>query len=150
MSAANGLIAALPRTATANGPPVSPASPASPVTPSRAHARHVVAPDGRNPASHADFGLDLLGGRCGSTQTEFPHGATELADAALTRSAELGCAHAEFHAMCTRSGSVEVRNAALAATTDQAETGLSVRVPRDGAWGFAAASDVAPESAARR
>lgn len=84
-----------------------------------------------------------------SMQVDFPHSATELADAALTRSTELGCAHAEFRAMRTRSGSVEVRNAALAATTDQAETGLSVRVLRDGAWGFAAASDMTPESAAR-
>ena len=64
--------------------------------------------------------------------------ARELASAALHRAVELGCSHADFRLERVRTAVLNLRDAQLDTSIDTEDTGLSVRVLHDGAWGFAA------------
>ena len=72
-----------------------------------------------------------------------------LAEAALTRAGELGVDHADFRVERIREGSTRVHDAELEGAIDAEQTGLAVRVVRDGVWGFAAGVDLTPDAAAR-
>ncbi len=72
-----------------------------------------------------------------------------LADAALSRAAELGCRHAEFRVERLREAYRSFRDHGLESTTDGQVLGLSVRVVHNGVWGFAADIALTPDSAAR-
>ena len=72
-----------------------------------------------------------------------------LADAALSRAAELGCGHAEFRVERLREAYRSFRDHGLESTTDGQVLGLSVRVVHNGVWGFAADIALTPDSAAR-
>ncbi len=74
---------------------------------------------------------------------------SELADAALTRAAELGCQHADVRIERIREAHRSFRDHALEATTDTQVLGLSVRVVFDGVWGFAAGISLTTTEAAR-
>jgi TldD protein len=71
-----------------------------------------------------------------------------LADSALSRARELGAGHADLRVERVRTSGVHLRDARLAASGDDTDAGLAVRVLVDGVWGFAAATDLTPESAA--
>lgn len=71
-----------------------------------------------------------------------------LADAALTRARELGAGHADFRFERIRSASWRLRDGRPAGSSDDILLGLAVRVVVDGAWGFAAGVDLAPDAAA--
>ena len=71
-----------------------------------------------------------------------------LADAALGRARELGCAHAEFRVVRTRTAQLSLRDSVVESDTDSEELGLSLRVVHGGSWGFAAAVVRTPEVAA--
>ncbi|GAA4156263.1 TldD/PmbA family protein [Actinomadura keratinilytica] len=73
----------------------------------------------------------------------------ELADAALTRARELGCAHADFRLERIRSQTLRLHDAALETALDADDLGLSVRVVKNGTWGFAAGIDLSAAGAAR-
>ncbi|GLW64980.1 modulator of DNA gyrase [Actinomadura rubrobrunea] len=73
----------------------------------------------------------------------------ELADAALTRARELGCEHADFRLERIRSQTLRLYDAALETALDADDLGLSVRVVKNGTWGFAAGIDLSPDGAAR-
>jgi TldD protein len=70
-----------------------------------------------------------------------------LADAALDRARGLGAGHADLRVERVRTAGVRLRDARLASTGDDTDTGLAVRVLVDGVWGFAAATDLTPEAA---
>jgi TldD protein len=70
-----------------------------------------------------------------------------LADAALSRAQELGAGHADLRVERVRTSAVHLRDARLAASGDDTDTGLAVRVLVDGVWGFAAASDLTTRAA---
>ena len=72
-----------------------------------------------------------------------------LADAALSRAAELGCRHAEFRVERLREAYRSFRDHGLESTTDGQVLGLSVRVVHNGVWGFAADIALTQDSAAR-
>ncbi|GAA2591818.1 TldD/PmbA family protein [Actinomadura fulvescens] len=72
-----------------------------------------------------------------------------LADAALSRARELGAEHADFRLERIRSQTLRLHDAALETALDADDVGLSVRVVKDGTWGFAAGIDLTPEGAAR-
>jgi TldD protein len=72
-----------------------------------------------------------------------------LADAALTRARELGAAHADFRLERIRSQTLRLYDANLQTALDADDLGLSVRVVKDGTWGFAAGVDLTSEGAAR-
>ncbi len=72
---------------------------------------------------------------------------SHLADAALSRARDLGAGHADLRVERVRTGSVRLRDARLAATGDDTDAGLAVRVLVDGVWGFAAASDLTDAAA---
>jgi TldD protein len=72
-----------------------------------------------------------------------------LADAALSRARDLGAGHADLRVERVRTSAVQLRDARLASSGDDTDTGLAVRVLVDGVWGFAAATDLTPESAAQ-
>ena len=72
-----------------------------------------------------------------------------LADAALSRAAELGCRHAEFRVERLREAYRSFRDHGLESTTDGQVLGLSVRVVHNGVWGFAADIALTTDSAAR-
>jgi TldD protein len=72
-----------------------------------------------------------------------------LADAALSRAAELGVSHADFRLERVRTGSLALRDGELESSTDSEDLGLAVRVVHEGAWGFAAGIERSPEAAAR-
>ena len=72
-----------------------------------------------------------------------------LADAALSRAAELGCSHAEVRIERLREALRTFRDHALESTTDSQVLGLSVRVVHDGVWGFAGDIALTSASAAR-
>jgi TldD protein len=74
---------------------------------------------------------------------------TQLADAALSRARQLGVEHADFRLERNRDASLRVHDAEVDGALDAEETGMSVRVVRDGTWGFAAGVDLTPEAAAR-
>jgi TldD protein len=71
-----------------------------------------------------------------------------LADAALSRARELGAGHADLRVERVRTSAVHLRDARLAGSADDTDTGLAVRVLVDGVWGFAAASDLTLQAAA--
>lgn len=71
----------------------------------------------------------------------------ECASAALQRAGELGAEYADLRVAMTRSASLRLRDAIVEGTTDDASTGMSVRVLWQGCWGFAA-SDVVSVSEA--
>lgn len=72
-----------------------------------------------------------------------------LADAALSRAAALGAAHADFRFERLRAQDLRLRDGALEGRHDAEETGYAVRVVVDGTWGFAAGVHRTPEAAAR-
>src|SRR5437868_7510957 len=72
-----------------------------------------------------------------------------LADAALSRARELGAQHADFRLERIRSQTLRLADAALETALDADDVGLSVRVVKDGTWGFAAGIDLTPGGAAR-
>jgi TldD protein len=72
-----------------------------------------------------------------------------LADAALQRVRDLGAEHADFRLERIRSQDVRLRDAQLEGTHDGEDVGFSVRVVRDGSWGFAAAVDLTTDEAVR-
>ncbi|WP_433471927.1 TldD/PmbA family protein [Spirillospora sp. CA-142024] len=72
-----------------------------------------------------------------------------LADAALSRARELGAEHADFRLERIRSQTLRLHDAALETALDADDVGLSVRVVKDGTWGFAAGIDLTPGGAAR-
>ena len=71
-----------------------------------------------------------------------------LADAALTRARELGAAHADFRLERIRSQSLRLKDGAPERALDTDDIGLSVRVVKDGTWGFASGIDLTAEAAA--
>ncbi|SOD71375.1 TldD protein [Jatrophihabitans sp. GAS493] len=73
---------------------------------------------------------------------------TALADAALTRAAELGAEHADFRLERIRTAMLSIRDAALDSSSDSEDLGLAVRVIHNGAWGFASGIARTPEAAA--
>jgi TldD protein len=72
-----------------------------------------------------------------------------LADAALSRARSLGAGHADLRVERVRTGAVRLRDARLAGSADDTDTGLAVRVLVDGVWGFAAATDLTDAAAVR-
>ncbi|WP_019633820.1 TldD/PmbA family protein [Actinomadura atramentaria] len=72
-----------------------------------------------------------------------------LADAALGRAAALGAEHADFRLERVRSQTLRLHDAELETALDADDVGLSVRVVKDGTWGFAAGVDLTPDGAAR-
>ncbi|MDP9221556.1 MAG: TldD/PmbA family protein [Actinomycetota bacterium] len=70
-----------------------------------------------------------------------------LADAALARARDLGAGHADLRVERVRTSSVRLRDGRLAGSRDDTDAGLAVRVLVDGVWGFAAATDLTPDSA---
>ncbi|MDT0310091.1 TldD/PmbA family protein [Streptomyces sp. DSM 44917] len=72
-----------------------------------------------------------------------------LADAALTRAAELGADHADFRLERNRTAYWVLRDARPAGSQDTTDLGFAVRVVHGGSWGFAAGVDLTPEAAAR-
>jgi TldD protein len=61
-----------------------------------------------------------------------------LADAALTRAVDLGCAHADIRVERIRTQVISLRDARPESFTDAEDLGLAVRVVHEGTWGFAA------------
>ena len=72
-----------------------------------------------------------------------------LAEAALQRARELGAEHADFRLERIRNQDLSLRDGRLDGTHDGEDVGFSVRVVRDGTWGFAAAVDLTIDEAAR-
>jgi TldD protein len=70
-----------------------------------------------------------------------------MADAALTRAAELGASYAAFRLERIRSQAIRVRDSAVEGVNDGDDIGFSVRVVLDGTWGFAADVTRTPEAA---
>ena len=71
-----------------------------------------------------------------------------LADAALQVARSAGAAYAAVRVQRVRDVVVRVRDRAVEGTSDETDTGLSVRVVVDGAWGFAATGGLTTTSAA--
>ena len=71
-----------------------------------------------------------------------------LADAALDRARSLGAEHADFRLERIRSQTLRLHDAALETALDADDVGLSVRVVKNGTWGFAAGIELTPEGAA--
>jgi TldD protein len=61
----------------------------------------------------------------------------ELADAALSRAAELGAEHTDLRVERIRTADLRLHDARLETSHDDDERGLAVRVVHDGTWGFA-------------
>jgi TldD protein len=74
---------------------------------------------------------------------------SRLAEAALARARELGAEHADLRVETVRAQRIALRDGLVDGVSDDADTGLSVRVVHDGTWGFAAGVVLTPESAAR-
>ena len=72
-----------------------------------------------------------------------------LADAALSRARELGVEHADFRLERIRTQDLSIRDGKLETSRDGEDVGFAMRVIRDGTWGFAAAVDLTPDTAAR-
>jgi TldD protein len=86
----------------------------------------------------------------GSIDPEFTaHPLRQLADAALQRAADLGAEYADFRAEWVRGQQIGLSDGNLETLYDTDDLGLAVRVVVEGTWGFAAAVDLTPESAAR-
>lgn len=93
-----------------------------------------------------DEGAPPSGGdRLDPTFTDLP--LTQLADAALSRAADLGVEHADLRVERIRSQHIAVRDTALSGMHDGEDVGLSVRVVHDGTWGFAALPELTPDGA---
>jgi TldD protein len=71
-----------------------------------------------------------------------------MADAALGRARDLGAEHADFRAERIRDQRIALRDGRLDGTSDDLDTGISVRVVHDGTWGFAAGVALTPAAAA--
>jgi TldD protein len=71
-----------------------------------------------------------------------------MAEAALARARHLGAEHADFRAERIRDQRIHLRDGRAEGTGDDLDTGMSVRVVHDGAWGFAAGVVLTPEAAA--
>jgi TldD protein len=71
-----------------------------------------------------------------------------LADAALTRARELGAEHADLRVERVRDADVHLKDARLASSGDDTDSGLAVRVVVDGTWGFASAATMTTDAAA--
>jgi TldD protein len=69
------------------------------------------------------------------------------AEAALSQARRRGAAHCDVRVERLRGQTIVVRDRELQTSADSETVGLSVRVIRRGAWGFAAGVDVTPESA---
>lgn len=72
-----------------------------------------------------------------------------LADAALTRAAELGATAASVQVHRTRTGRLRLRDGDVQGTSDDAQTALGVRLATDGGWGFAATDELTVDAGAR-
>ena len=72
-----------------------------------------------------------------------------IADAALSVARKEGASHAEVRVGRTRDASIRVRDRSLEGAAEEETSGLSVRVLREGTWGFAATTELTPEAAAR-
>jgi TldD protein len=72
-----------------------------------------------------------------------------MADAALSRAREAGANHAEVRVERTKGSHARVRDRELLGAADTEAVGLSVRVLRDGTWGFAASTELTSDAAAR-
>jgi TldD protein len=72
-----------------------------------------------------------------------------LADAALSRAAELGAEHADFRLERTRNQTIKLRDGRLEVLHDGQVLGFGIRVVDDGSWGFAASVDLTAEEAVR-
>jgi TldD protein len=70
-----------------------------------------------------------------------------FADAALSTARSGGASHAEIRVERTRARSVRIRDRDLEGSGEELTAGLSVRVLRDGTWGFAATTACDPDSA---
>ncbi|HUJ66795.1 MAG TPA: TldD/PmbA family protein [Acidimicrobiales bacterium] len=73
----------------------------------------------------------------------------EVADAALDRARRGGASHAEFRVERSRTWHGRARDRVLLGASGDDTVGLSVRVLREGTWGFAASTDLDSDSAAR-
>lgn len=73
---------------------------------------------------------------------------TTLADAGLSRAAELGCEHADLRVERIREGFRSFRDRDLQTSSDDEVLGLSVRVLHEGVWGFAAGISLTADTAA--
>ncbi|GAA4919800.1 TldD/PmbA family protein [Streptomonospora salina] len=71
-----------------------------------------------------------------------------LADAALQRARDLGAEHADFRLERIRGRYLALTDAALDSESDSDTLGFAVRVVHDGVWGFAAATELSPDTAA--
>ena len=71
-----------------------------------------------------------------------------LAEAALSRAADLGATYADFRFERGRSQSVKVHDRNLERLVDNESVGYAVRVVHGGAWGFAAAVELSVDAAA--
>ncbi len=72
-----------------------------------------------------------------------------LADAALQRARGLGASHADFRLELHRTQHIRLSDANLEAVVDSEVIGLAVRVIKNDTWGFAGASDLTEQAAAR-
>ena len=72
----------------------------------------------------------------------------QLADAALSRAADLGCTYADLRVERIREGVRTFRDASLESSTDHTTVGLAVRVVHDGVWGFASGNGLTTTTAA--
>jgi TldD protein len=72
-----------------------------------------------------------------------------IADAALSAAGGAGASHAEVRVERIRDSSIRIRDRQVEGTADGEVAGIAVRVLHDGTWGFAAATDMSPEAAAR-
>lgn len=72
-----------------------------------------------------------------------------LADAALARARELGAAHADFRCERIRSQTLRLHDGKLQTALDADDVGLSVRVIKNGTWGFAAGVELTVQGAAK-
>ena len=72
-----------------------------------------------------------------------------IADAALSVARKEGASHAEVRVGRTRDASIRIRDRSLEGAAEEETSGLSVRVLREGTWGFAATTELTAEAAAR-
>lgn len=72
----------------------------------------------------------------------------QLADAALARARSLGVEHADFRLERVRYQSLRLRDGSVEQAADADDVGFSVRVVREGTWGFAAGIDLTTDAAA--
>ena len=72
-----------------------------------------------------------------------------MADAALQRARDLGVEYAAFRLERVRAETLRLFDARLEGSMDADDLGFSVRVIKDGTWGFASGIELTPEAAAR-